>query len=98
MANTSRPEPENYDTEAVWFRMILESNQGHNSLDEAGIKTFTSDYRLYWFDYLGGFDVMLAQFGWNNTVMQEIALARGAAKLQNKTWGTIITWKYDQPP
>jgi hypothetical protein len=41
---------------------------------------------------------MLAQFGWNNTVTQEIALVRGAANLQNKTWGTIITWKYDQAP
>jgi hypothetical protein len=98
MENTTRPEPENYDTEAAWFQMILQSNQGHNSLHEAGIQTFTSDYLLYWFDYLGGFDTMLAQFGWNNTVTQEIALVRGAANLQNKTWGTIITWKYDQAP
>ena len=98
MENVSRPEPENYDTEAAWFQMILESNQGHNSLHEAGVKTFTSDYLLYWFDYLGGFDVMLAQFGWNNTYTQEIALVRGAAKMQNKSWGTIITWKYDEEP
>jgi hypothetical protein len=98
MENVSRPEPENYDTEAAWFQMILESNQGHNSLHEAEVKTFTSDYLLYWFDYLGGFDVMLAQFGWNNTYTQEIALVRGAAKMQNKSWGTIITWKYDKEP
>ncbi len=25
-------------------------------------------------------------------------LVRGAANLQNKDWGTIITWKYTQPP
>jgi hypothetical protein len=25
-------------------------------------------------------------------------LARGAATLQNKTWGTIITWTYNIPP
>jgi hypothetical protein len=98
MENTSRPEPENYDTEAAWFQMILESNQGHNSLHKAGIQTFTSDYLLHWFDYLGGFDTILAQFGWNNTITQEIALVRGAANMQNKTWGTIITWKYDNPP
>ena len=98
MANTTRPQPENYDTEAAWFQMILKSNQGHNSLHKAEITTFTSDYLLYWFDYLGGFDTMLAQFGWNNTITQEIALARGAATLQNKTWGTIVTWKYNQSP
>jgi hypothetical protein len=28
----------------------------------------------------------------------EIAKIRGAATLQNKDWGTIITWKYSQPP
>ena len=61
-------------------------------------KVFTSDYGLYWWDYLGGYDVVLAQLGWNNTVAQEIGLVRGAANLQNKQWGTIITWKYTQEP
>jgi hypothetical protein len=98
MANVTRPEPKNYDTEAEWFQMILETNQGHKSLIKAGIKTFTSDYLLYWFDYLGGYDVMLAQFGWNNSYTQEIALVRGAARMQNKSWGAIITWKYWEPP
>jgi hypothetical protein len=98
MENTTRPEPKNYDTEAAWFQMILENNNGHNSLKNAGIKTFTSDYMLYWFDYLGGYNVMLAQLGWNNSYTQEIALVRGAAKTQNKSWGTIITWKYCEPP
>jgi len=98
MANVTRPVPKDYDTEAEWFQMILETNQGHQSLRKAGIKTFTSDYLLYWFDYLGGYDVVLAQFGWNNSITQEIALARGAARMQNKSWGAIITWKYWEPP
>jgi hypothetical protein len=98
MANVTRPEPKDYDTEAEWFQMILETNQGHKSLIKAGIKTFTSDYLLYWFDYLGGYDVILAQFGWNNSYTQEIALVRGAARMQNKSWGAIITWKYWEPP
>jgi hypothetical protein len=98
MANVTRPEPKDYDTEAEWFQMILETNKGHESLRKAGIRTFTSDYLLYWFDYLGGYDVMLAQFGWNNSYTQEIALVRGAAKMQNKSWGAIITWKYDEAP
>lgn len=98
MANIARPEPKDYDSEAEWFQMILETNQGHKSLRDAEIKTFTSDYALYWFDYLGGYDVMLAQFGWNNSYVQDIALVRGAARMQNKSWGAIITWKYEEPP
>jgi hypothetical protein len=59
---------------------------------------FTSDYGLYWWDYQSGYDLVLAQLGWNNTVAQEIGLVRGVANLQGKRWGTIITWKYTQPP
>jgi hypothetical protein len=59
---------------------------------------FTSDYALYWWDYQSGYDLVLAQLGWNNTVAQEIGLVRGAANLQGKSWGTIITWKYTQQP
>ncbi|MEJ2240592.1 MAG: hypothetical protein P8Y18_00385 [Candidatus Bathyarchaeota archaeon] len=59
---------------------------------------FTSDYVLHWFDYKAGYDVVLAQFGWNHTLAQDIALVRGAANLQQKDWGAIITWKYNNPP
>ncbi|MBN1244979.1 hypothetical protein JXA31_05245 [Candidatus Bathyarchaeota archaeon] len=98
LANVTRPEPKDYDTEAAWFQRVFESNRGLNSLKASGIKTFTSDYLLYWFDYLGGYDVMLAQFGWNNSYIQDIALVRGAARMQNKSWGAIITWTYTEPP
>ena len=67
-------------------------------LKEVEFNTFTSDYLLYWFDYFAGYDVVLAQFGWNHTLTQDIALVRGAANLQKKDWGAIITWKYNQPP
>ncbi|MCW4008942.1 MAG: hypothetical protein NWF09_09690 [Candidatus Bathyarchaeota archaeon] len=98
MANVTMHEPKDYDTEAAWFQMLFDHNDGLNSLKKAGIKTFTSDYVLYWFDYLGGYDVILAQFGWNNSCTQDIALVRGAAYMQNKSWGAIITWKYTEPP
>lgn len=62
------------------------------------ITAFTSDFALHWFDYKAGYDVVLAQFGWNQTLEQDMALVRGAATLQNKTWGAIITWKYNHPP
>jgi hypothetical protein len=67
-------------------------------LHEKSVTTFTSDYALYWFDYLSGYDVVMAQVGWNHTIEQDIALVRGAANLQNKKWGAIITWKYNKSP
>lgn len=65
----------------------------HNST-----KVFTSDYVLPWFDYSAGYDVVLAQIGWNLTFSQQIAIVRGAANLQRKDWGIVITWKYDTAP
>ena len=62
------------------------------------IQTFTSDYALHWFDYKAGYDIVLAQLGWNHTLAQDMALVRGAARLQNKPWGAIITWKYNHQP
>ena len=67
-------------------------------LKTKNITLLTSDYALYWWDYLRGFDFVLAQLGWNNTVAQEIGLVRGAASMQNKSWGTIITWTYRDEP
>ncbi len=58
----------------------------------------TADYALYWFDFKGGYDTVLAELGWNNSVAQEIGLVRGAAELQGKSWGTILTWKYTHAP
>ncbi len=65
---------------------------------QTATKLFTSDYALYWYDYLGGFDTVFAEIGWNSSAQQQIALTRGAANLQGKEWGAIITWKYSQPP
>jgi hypothetical protein len=62
------------------------------------VKLFTSDYGLYWWDYQSGYDVVLAQFGWNNSINQQIALTRGAATAHNKSWGAIITWTYNKEP
>ncbi len=59
---------------------------------------FTSDYGLHWFDYCAGFDVVLGQIGWNMFFDQQMALLRGAAELQNKEWGVVITWRYQTPP
>ena len=83
---------------AYHFLTSVETGLGLNELKTRSINAFTSDYALYWFDYLGGYDTIFAEFGSNQSTTQAIALARGAARMQNKTWGTIITWTYDQPP
>ena len=87
-----------YDEAALHFISSLQNNQDIKELKSRSIRTFTSDYALYWFDYIGGYDVIFAEFGWNNSIVQEIALVRGAAQIQNKSWGAIITWKYMNQP
>jgi hypothetical protein len=62
------------------------------------IPVFTADNALYWFDYLAGYDTVFAELGWNHNEAQHIALCRGAANVQNKQWGAIITWAYNDPP
>jgi hypothetical protein len=59
---------------------------------------FTSDYALYWFDYKASYDVVFAEFGWNYSRHINVALCRGAANVQNRDWGVMITWTYTQPP
>lgn len=87
-----------YDASAKLYTNIIGNDSGLLELKKHSITTFTSEYALYWFDYLAGYDVLLTQFGWNDTLTQNIALVRGAARVQNKTWGAMITWKYDEPP
>jgi hypothetical protein len=91
--------PENYDLEADFFiQNVIKQDPGIENLTAAGIPSFTSDYGLYWWDYLGGYNVMFAELGWNVSVSEQIALVKGAARLQDKEWGAMITWKYDTPP
>ena len=41
---------------------------------------------------------MLTELGWNASVAQQIAQVKGAARLQDKEWGAMITWKYNECP
>jgi hypothetical protein len=66
--------------------------------DVPSLRVFTSDYALYWFDYVSGYNVVLGEFVGNQSRQLAVALCRGAANAQRMKWGTIITWKYDQPP
>lgn len=67
-------------------------------LSNRSFPIFTADYGLYWWEYQAGYDMVLTELGWNNSVAKEIGLVRGAANLQGKDWGTIVTWKYTQEP
>ncbi len=62
------------------------------------VRLFTSDYALDWFDYQAGYDVVLAQLGWGQNATQNIARIRGAADMQGKSWGTMITWASNNVP
>ena len=67
---------------------------------------YMSDYGLYWFDYLSGYNTVFTEFTGNESRQIAIALCRGAAHTlgMNKghttgqDWGVIITWKYFQAP
>ena len=69
-----------------------------NYTEPATPTLFTSDYGLYWFDYKVGYDVLLAQLGWNYSRQLNIALCRGAATMHESEWGVIVTWTYTEPP
>jgi hypothetical protein len=68
-----------------------------NELINHSITSFTSDYALYWFDYLAGYDTIFVELGWNHDTQKHIALCRGAATVQQKDWGAIIVWKDRDP-
>ncbi|MCS7096288.1 MAG: hypothetical protein RMK50_04430 [Nitrososphaerota archaeon] len=87
-----------YDVAANSYVNLFHADDGFKFLEANSIDVFVSDYALYWFDYLAGYDVVLAQIGWNHTFARDIALIRGAATMQNKKWGIIITWRYMHPP
>ncbi|MHC3129200.1 MAG: hypothetical protein IBV52_03890 [Candidatus Bathyarchaeota archaeon] len=66
--------------------------------EREGVTVLTSDYGLYWFDYKSGYDTVLAEFAWNHSRPLHVALCRGAAKVQNREWGVMVTWTYNGPP
>ena len=48
------------------------------NVKNSSIPVFTSDYALYWFDYLAEYDAIFVEFGWNHSRIKHIALGRGA--------------------
>jgi hypothetical protein len=96
---------ENYDnyTEAAdkYVNTLFVKYLHHTIEDQLGgidLPLFTSDYALYWFDYKASYDVVFAEFAWNISRHINVALCRGAANIQNRDWGVMITWTYTPPP
>lgn len=92
------PNISNYNEATEFFVTSISSTWSMQDLKSRNINTFTSDYALYWFDYLAGYDTVFVEFGWNHSRTQQIALGRGAANVQEKEWGAIITWTFQNPP
>jgi hypothetical protein len=97
-------EANNYTDAANKYVELLNENLKHFTDPEYYLRAgefplLTSDYALYWFDFKGGYDVVFAEFGWNYSSRQlNVALCRGAATVQNKNWGVMVTWTYNNPP
>lgn len=80
--------------------MLLTNNSIPDGIKNK-IQLFTSDYALYWFDYKAGYDTIFAEISEireTTTNIQQIALCRGAANIQNKQWGVILTQASNNPP
>ena len=87
-----------YRDAANRFVTSIPSTWSMQDLKNRSIPVFTSDYALYWFDYLAGYDAIFVELGWNHSTTKHIALGRGAANVQDKDWGAIIVWTYNNPP
>jgi len=59
---------------------------------------YSSDYALYWYDYLSGYDVIFAEYVGNQSRQIATGLCRGAAKSLGRQWGVIITWSNNIEP
>jgi hypothetical protein len=88
----------NYSDAARRFVTSIPSTISWQNVRNVSLPIFTSDYALYWWDYLAGYDAVFVELGWNNSRVQQIALCRGAANVQGKDWGAIVVWTYDEPP
>jgi hypothetical protein len=59
---------------------------------------YASDYVFYEYDYRAGYDAVFTQFGWNFSRPLQVALCRGAATMNDKPWGAIVTYENTNRP
>ncbi len=87
-----------YSEAAETYIASLTSLTSTEDLRNRNIPVFTTDYALYWFDYLADYEAVFVELGWNHSITKHISLDRGAANVQNKDWGAIIVWTYRNSP
>lgn len=58
--------------------------------NQSDVHLFTSDFGLYWYDYLGGYNTVFAELFGGQTGAENLALVRGAADMQGKSWGVMV--------
>lgn len=86
--------PDAYENQTEYY--IANVSTRIQSYQNIGIKTFTSDYGLFWFDYKSGYSTVLTELGGNNGSRQlAISLCRGAATSQGKDWGVMVTTRFN---
>ena len=90
--NINQTTNRDYEESKNLFLNYITNHLRVNELTERSISSFTSDYALYWFDYLAGYDTVFVELGWNHSTAKHIGLCRGAANIQQKDWGAIIVW------
>ncbi len=91
----------NFSEAADEFVQAFSSSFSMQFLHSKDVPIFTSDYALYWFDYLAGCDCVFVELVGNNDTnkIRQIDLCRGAADVQGKQWGAIMTYtSNDVPP
>ena len=98
LARQAMENASDYSDAAGRFVKDIPSTISWRNVKSVNLPIFTSDYALYWFDYLAGYDAVFVELGWNTSSIQQLALCRGAANVQGKDWGAIITWTYYEPP
>ncbi len=85
--------PDAYENQTEYY--IANVSTRIQSYQNIGVKTFTSDYGLFWFDYKSGYSTVLTELGGNNGSRQlAISLSRGAATSQGKDWGIMVTTRF----
>jgi hypothetical protein len=91
---------DNYSDAAIAYTHHLNYFIGNSTAyySPVNITLYTSDYALYWYDYLSGYDVVFGEFVENQSRQIPMGLCRGAAKSLQKNWGIIITYSHQQPP
>jgi len=53
---------------------------------------YTSDFGLYWYDYLSGYDEVFSEIFGSQNDQIAVSLCRGAAESLGKDWGAILTF------